>query len=558
MTKEPTAGVTALFEAVYDGDDDAVVRLLRAGVSAEATDEDGQSPLYLAAVSDEVGIVRLLLAAGAGPDRASAPDAGDLPLCGAAVGGHTEVVRALLAAGARPDLAEAYGFTALRWAVTLGHAGTAEALLEYGADPDLPGPDGEQPLVLAARRGSPSTVRILLRHGAGAKEAALAEAGQWLVRDVEQELCEGLLRAFRDESEDGGGKGDRERRYEVVARRVEEHGCVTVVAELLRDGEPLAGNERQTGHAAIATLLEGELGIRTPYAELAERALRCGSPEQDDWIESVMALWERGDEETFQAAAAWCASDDPMRQAFAAEVLAQLGFASLEARAKTGREAGGEPVTEPGPEGSREPGTEPGQGPGREAGSEPGTDAGRPFAARALPLLRELSRKARDPELIQAVVLGLGHHGDPAALPEILRHAGHPVAAVRNQVALSLFGLVPGDHTEGIETLIALSRDTDAHVRDWATMALAAVHADTQQIREALAERLDDPYVGTAAEAARGLAKRQDHRAAPVLARILADEDPGGAARDTAADAVRHIHDKQLRRRLQRTPPRYR
>jgi hypothetical protein len=537
MTKEPTAGVTALFEAVYDGDDDAVVRLLRAGGSADAPDEDGQTPLYLAAVSDEVGIVRLLLATGADPDRASGPDAGDLPLCGAAVGGHTEAVRALLAAGARPDLAEAYGFTALRWAVTLGHAGTAEAVLEYGADPDLPGPGGEQPLVLAARRGCPATVRVLLRHGAGAKDEALAEAREWLVRDVEEELREGLLRTFRDGG-DGGGDGEGGdlggEGYEVVTRRVEEHGGVTVVVELLRDGRLLAGNEQQTSHAAIATLLEEELGIQTPYAELAERALRCGDPKQDDWIESVLALWGRGDEETFQAAAAWCASDDPMRQAFAAEVLAQLGFASPEASGKGSGKRGGQP------------------------GGQAGPDARRPFAARALPLLRELSREAREPVLIQAVVLGLGHHGDPAALPEILRHAGHPVAEVRNQVALSLFGLVPGDHAEGIDTLIALSRDADAHVRDWATTALAVVKADTPEIREALAERLDDQDAGTIAEAARGLAIRQDPRAAPVLARVLADEEPGESARDTAADAVRHIQDEQLRRRLERTSPRYR
>jgi HEAT repeat protein/ankyrin repeat protein len=530
MTKEPTADARALFEAVHSGADDAVVGLLRAGVPADVTDEDGQTPLYLAAVSDEVGIVRVLLAAGADPGQASGPESGDLPLCGASVGGHTEVVRALLAAGAPPDQQEAYGFTALRWAVTQGHAATAWALLEYGADPDLPGPGGEQPLVLAARRGSPSTVRALLRHGAAAKETALAEARQWLVRDVERELREGLFRAFA-----------KEEGYEAVAHRIEEDGGVTVVVELLRDGTLFAGNEQQTGHAAIVTLLEGELGVRTPYAELAERALRCGDPEQDDWIESVLALWGRGDEETFQAASAWCASDDPMRQAFAADVLAQLGFASPGSGSGSGS----------------------GPGPGSRLGSKaPGESAGqdtrRPFAARALPLLRELSREAREPELIQAVVLGLGHHGDAAALPEILRHAGHPDAEVRNQVALSLFGLVPGDHAEGIEALIALSRDADAHVRDWATTALAGVDADTAEIREALAARLGDRDVETAAEAARGLAIRQDPRAAPALARILANEDPDGYARDTAADAVRHVHDEKLRRRLEQTAPRHR
>ncbi|MET7718120.1 ankyrin repeat domain-containing protein [Streptomyces sp. NPDC005407] len=532
MTKEPTADARALFEAVHSGADDAVVGLLRAGVPADVTDEDGQTPLYLAAVSDEVGIVRVLLAAGADPGQASGPESGDLPLCGASVGGHTEVVRALLAAGAPPDQQEAYGFTALRWAVTQGHAATAWALLEYGADPDLPGPGGEQPLVLAARRGSPSTVRALLRHGAAAKEAALAEARQWLIRDVERELREGLFRAF---AKDEG--------YEAVAHRIEEDGGVTVVVELLRDGTLFAGNEQQTGHAAIVTLLEGELGVRTPYAKLAERALRCGDPEQDDWIESVLALWGRGDEETFQAASAWCASDDPMRQAFAADVLAQLGFASPGSGSGSGSGSG------PGP-GSRLGSKAPGESAGQETR--------RPFAARALPLLRELSREAREPELIQAVVLGLGHHGDVAALPEILRHAGHPDAEVRNQVALSLFGLVPGDHAEGIEALIALSRDADAHVRDWATTALAVVDADTAEIREALAARLGDRDAETAAEAARGLAIRQDPRAAPALARILANEDPDGYARDTAADAVRHVHDEKLRRRLEQTVPRHR
>ncbi|MYV51973.1 hypothetical protein GT042_05530, partial [Streptomyces sp. SID3212] len=69
MTNEPTAGVPGLFEAVLSGADDTVVGLLRAGVPAEAADGDGTSALYLAAVSDEPGLVRLLLTAGADPER---------------------------------------------------------------------------------------------------------------------------------------------------------------------------------------------------------------------------------------------------------------------------------------------------------------------------------------------------------------------------------------------------------------------------------------------------------------------------------------------------------
>ncbi len=503
MSNEPVPDVQELFSAVIGGEEDTVVRLLRAGIPADATDEDGQTPLYQAAVCDQAGVVRLLLATGAAPERLSGSEGGDLPLCGAAVGGHTDVVRALLAAGAHPDTPEAFGFTAMTWAVQQGHAATVEALLEHGADPDRPGPGGEVPLVAAARRGSPAAVRALLRHGASARREALEEARSWLTRDVEQELRDGLLEAYGHD-------------VETVSRRVEEDGGVTVVVEMLRDGRPTAGNERQTGHAAIATLLEGELGIQTPYAELARRAMRCGDRDQDDWVEAVLALWRRGDEETFQAAAAWCASDDPMRQAFAADVLAQLGFAA----------------SRPAPAG--------------------------PFAARALPLLRELAREARDTELIRATLLGLGHHGDPAALPEILHHAGHPDSRVRHEVALALFGLVPDDHREGIEALIGLARDVDDRVRDWATAGLAHLGTDTPHIREALAARLEDSDADTAAEAALGLARRQDPRAVPVLARILADESPDGYAHERATEAVPLIRDRRARRRLEGTVPRVR
>jgi HEAT repeat protein len=154
------------------------------------------------------------------------------------------------------------------------------------------------------------------------------------------------------------------------------------------------------------------------------------------------------------------------------------------------------------------------------------------------------------------VLLGLGHHGDPAALPEILRHADNRDAGVRLRVALALVGLVPGDHTEAVRTLIALTKDEQAPVRDWATTALAGVDADTPGIRDALAARAGDPDPETVAEAARGLAMRQDPRAEEVLVRLLADEDPDGYAHDTAANAVRHLRDERLRHRLEGTLPR--
>jgi len=242
-TNDPTA---LLFTAVYEGDEDAVVRLLRSGADPESVDEDGQTALYLASVSDRPDIVRLLLAAGAAPDRLSAGS--DAPLCGAACGGHTEVVRALLAAGAGPDTVEELGFTALAWALRCGHVLVTEALLAGGADPDRPGPGGESPLVAAARRGSPGCVRALLAHGARGRGEALAEARRWLGLDVEAELRAGLERAY--------GSGRR-----CVVHRYPADGGVIVEVQLLdAEGRPVAGNDQQTGHAEIVGVLEGGLG----------------------------------------------------------------------------------------------------------------------------------------------------------------------------------------------------------------------------------------------------------------------------------------------------------
>ncbi|MGA5553711.1 ankyrin repeat domain-containing protein [Streptomyces lavendulocolor] len=492
MTKD----TQALFEAVHGGDEDAVVRLLRAGVPAGAADDDGCTALYLAAVNGRAGIVRLLLAAGADPDRASGADGGDLPLCGAACHGHTGAVRALLAAGAEVDRREAFGFTALGWAVRQGFTDTVQALLEHGADPGLPGTGSgtEPPLVTAARRGSPSVVRALLERGAPGAEQALREALRWAGTDVAEALRRDLAEAY-------GPDG-----YEVVVRRVPEDGGVTVVVELLRDGVPGPGAEQQTGHAAIATLLETALGVRTGPEELAGRALRCGDPARDDWTEAVTALCGRGDGETLEAALGWAASDDPLRRALAADVLGRLG-----------------------------------------AGAE-----------RVLPVLREMARAERDAEPVAAVVGALGQLGDPAALPEVLRHAAHPDAGVRRGVAVALTGLVPAGHREGVEVLIGLSRDGDREVRDWATLALGRVPDDSPALREALAARLDDPDAGTAAEAARGLAERGDDRAPQALARILGSEEPGSAVREVAEAALVHVRDARDRRRLAHTLPRRR
>lgn len=118
------------------------------------------------------------------------------------------------------------------------------ALLAAGADPDRPGPAGEPPLVTAAHRGSTGCVRDLLAHGAGARGEALAEARRLLGVGVETELLAGLARAH--------GPGHPS----VTHRRPSPEG-VTVEVQLLDvQGRPFAGDDLQTGHAEIVTVLK--------------------------------------------------------------------------------------------------------------------------------------------------------------------------------------------------------------------------------------------------------------------------------------------------------------
>ncbi|MFG3438861.1 ankyrin repeat domain-containing protein [Nonomuraea sp. NPDC047897] len=243
-----------LVTAVATGAAATVGRLLGRGVSADTPDSYGSTALYRAAVQGDAGIVRMLLAAGADPDRESGGDGEGLPLCGAASWGHVEVVRALLDAGADPDRREAAGaggVTALFWAASNGRLAVVTALLEGGADPDPVGHAGRTPLSHAAEKGLAAVAGVLLEHGAdpavaddrGLRPADLAR------RHVGHDLEAGL----RDGAVEHAPPGAR-----VTLRRERgEGGDERLVAEV-RDaaGDPRSERWIGTGHAEVVRILE--------------------------------------------------------------------------------------------------------------------------------------------------------------------------------------------------------------------------------------------------------------------------------------------------------------
>jgi hypothetical protein len=147
------------------------------------------------------------------------------------------------------------------------------------------------------------------------------------------------------------------------------------------------------------------------------------------------------------------------------------------------------------------------------------------FASLARLMEREYGG-ARDPEVLAALVRSLGTLADPRALAALVRLASFPDPLVRGAVASALPGLT-GDNEDplAVEALVALTDDDDQQVRDWACFGLGTqMSADTPQVRDALAARLDDPHDDTRAEAFMGLARRHDARVVEPLLQALARE----------------------------------
>lgn len=151
-----------------------------------------------------------------------------------------------------------------------------------------------------------------------------------------------------------------------------------------------------------------------------------------------------------------------------------------------------------------------------------GYAADRPYLEETLPVLISAAGD-EDARIVASAITALGHVGDPRGLPAVLRRVGHASNEVRFAAAFALPSLAGGGEQAGTadeiaNALITLTRDPDPEVRDWATFGLGTqLDTDTPEIREALAARLDDSYDDAAEEAATGLARRGDPRAAEVL-----------------------------------------
>ena len=166
-------GTTALHWATYRDDAEMVSRLLAAGADVNRTNRYDETPLSLACVNGNSGIVEDLLELGAYPNLHAA---GEPPLLTCARSGSIETVKLLLRHGANPNVTDAWkGQTALMWAAAEDHVTVVETLVAHGADVNLASTAGETPLLFAVQLGHDDTMRTLL--AADADVAVTSPAG---------------------------------------------------------------------------------------------------------------------------------------------------------------------------------------------------------------------------------------------------------------------------------------------------------------------------------------------------------------------------------------------
>jgi ankyrin repeat protein len=192
ITAAAEDGTSCLHSAASRGIHGVIAKVLEyrasgGSVDIDQLDNDGQSPLHLAAEAHSAEIIKLLLRAGAELDRRST-STGATPLMLAARAGRDATAKALLVAGADPNVKgnhRVYQATSLHMAAQGGHLAVVEELIKATARLDARMTLGVSAVGVAAERGHTAVVEALLK--------AKATVGFKNIHGVRERTCSSLF-----------------------------------------------------------------------------------------------------------------------------------------------------------------------------------------------------------------------------------------------------------------------------------------------------------------------------------------------------------------------------
>ena len=150
------AGRTPLHVAAFKSHENIVKALAKAGANMNALDGESYDIVTIAAVANDIAMMRLALTLGNSAKNMTSPYDGTA-LIAAAHLGHVEIVQTLIKAGAPLDHVNNLGWTALMEAVVLGDGGKRHQvivrdLIKAGADISIADREGTTPLQHARHR----------------------------------------------------------------------------------------------------------------------------------------------------------------------------------------------------------------------------------------------------------------------------------------------------------------------------------------------------------------------------------------------------------------------
>lgn len=163
-------GRTPLHVAAFRKQYAAARGLIGGGGDPNALDRQQYDIVTIAAVANDLTMIKIALDGGASAKNITSPYRGTA-LIAAAHLGHVDVVRVLIGAGAPLDHVNNLGWTALIETIVLGdgggkHTETLLALVEAGDNVNLADRNGVTPLALARQRGYEQMAVILEQAGA--------------------------------------------------------------------------------------------------------------------------------------------------------------------------------------------------------------------------------------------------------------------------------------------------------------------------------------------------------------------------------------------------------